>query len=253
MSTFSRHFDYFQPADPRSVSACSAPDIYRHGYLAQTFGTHAAVEIISLYGPAADAMFLYFSTDGIPHWQRANSGPVDWSWQTVDYLFVPAMGFVVPQRLWRPFSNKLLPSLVHNRTLFPPVFFRRRDYEGVGISLEDAKSDRHECLRGHDQHVQFGGKTSTSLRILWLGYEEHTRQIQLKDQSAKTKPITLGRWAKRIAAANPTSIVDAEYDPLWRIGAGGITPADITLVGVVQTSAGTWQPLLKVSRLVDLS
>ena len=39
----------------------------------------------------------------------------------------------------------------------------------------------------------------TKYACQWSGYEEFSRQIQLKDQTRSRNPITLGRWAQYVA------------------------------------------------------
>ncbi len=39
-------------------------------------------------------------------------------------------------------------------------------------------------------------------------------------------------------------------DPNWRIGVGGITKDQVTLIGVIHVSQGSWQPILQLNRYV---
>jgi hypothetical protein len=39
-------------------------------------------------------------------------------------------------------------------------------------------------------------------------------------------------------------------DEHWRIGPGAITKGDVTIVGVVHVSQGSWQPILQLTRYV---
>jgi hypothetical protein len=43
-------------------------------------------------------------------------------------------------------------------------------------------------------------------------------------------------------------LLEEEYDEQWAVGSQGITINDIVLVGVLHTSAGTWQPILRLAR-----
>ena len=39
-----------------------------------------------------------------------------------------------------------------------------------------------------------------------------------------------------------------DFDPRWTVGPHGITMNDIILVGIVHSSAGSWQPIIRLSR-----
>ena len=101
---------------------------------------------------------------------------------------------------------------------------------------------------------------------------EYKRQIQIQDQTRDRNPITLGRLVEHVArtvqrfierppqvrrpvfhcCAVFTSVSsqrnEDDFDPRWTVGARGITMNDIILVGIVHSSAGTWQPILRLSR-----
>lgn len=59
-----------------------------------------------------------------------------------------------------------------------------------------------------------------------------------------------------IATPNDTfhQVLDSEYidDRVerWRIGPGGITRADVIVIGAVRVSAGSWMPILQLNRYV---
>ncbi|KAI0322813.1 hypothetical protein OF83DRAFT_1026798, partial [Amylostereum chailletii] len=163
-------------------------------------------------------------------------------------------GPVIPQRLWSPLYRRIREVVVDNSPLCMPIFFVHHDTGRVGIALSEALAKKHYVLHGDGHAVDLGGKVTTHIRILWKGYHEFKRQIQIQDQTRERNPIILGKLVEHVARtvqrflAQPPPVVEGEYDTRWRVGSGGIQINDIVLVGVVHTSAGSWQPLLRLSR-----
>ncbi|KAI0035486.1 hypothetical protein K488DRAFT_23237, partial [Vararia minispora EC-137] len=164
----------------------------------------------------------------------------------------PSYGPVVPQTLWVPRSSRDLAQYVLEAELQLPIFFLRTN-GGVGLSVADAAAGNSSALVGCSQPVNVGGRTSVHLRMQWPGYKEWKRQFQTRDETAARNVITLdkfirhvGRSIDRFLEAAVTEI--SEGSPAWRIGPGRITRDDITIIGVVHVSSGSWMPILQLNR-----
>ena len=131
------------------------------------FGVQGSMRIhSSLLKMPTNAITPLYCSNGPAHWQAEVLPQTQTPARVVLDYVPPSIGPVIPQRLWRPQSDKLLSSLVHNGALCRPIFFVRRDFDGIGITLEEATHRQHHCLYDYDALVDFGGKTTTSLRIL---------------------------------------------------------------------------------------
>ncbi|KZV67047.1 hypothetical protein PENSPDRAFT_551577, partial [Peniophora sp. CONT] len=163
-------------------------------------------------------------------------------------------GPVVPQQLWQPLYKRIREVLVENSRICMPIFFVVQETGRVGLTLSEALAKKHYLLHGHNQAVDLGGKVTTHIRILWKGYVEYKRQIQIQDQTRDRNPITLGRLVEHVARTvqrfmeRPPQRNEDDFDPRWIVGPQGITMNDIVLVGIVHSSAGSWQPILRLSR-----
>ncbi|KAI0058988.1 hypothetical protein BV25DRAFT_1829544 [Artomyces pyxidatus] len=235
-------------------------DISTHGFIPQTFGSSATPSYwASILKTSVDALRPVYHNDSCPHWSLpppvgqpgtvlARDGP------SLDYLpSFNTRGPVVPQTLWRPIYPRTRELHVDHSPLCLPIFFIQQDAEGVGIPVLEALRKKTHTLRDSYSPVELGGKTTTQLRIRWSGYPESHRQLQIRDETQDRNPIALGRLATHVAKSmqrffDAPGVPDSKADPRWRVGAGGIQLQDVILIGVVHTSAGTWQPILQLSR-----
>ena len=65
--------------------------------------------------------------------------------------------------------------------------------------------------------------------------------------------VTRRYWRCQYLFADRYALQEAEPDPeqpvpRMRIGAGGIVPADVVVVGVVHVSSGSWMPIPQLTR-----
>ena len=116
------------------------------------------------------------------------------------------------------------------------------------------------------------------LSIQWPGYQDFKRQVQLRDETSEHNPITISRFAHHIGRSVeaffkvkssdlPTtttvlsfliSYQSCEPDPgstdsrreQWQIGPHGIQRSDIIVIGAIHVSAGSWMPILQLSRYI---
>jgi hypothetical protein len=98
-----------------------------------------------------------------------------------------------------------------------PVFFEGRDGE-LGLSLEASIDSRRRVLRDANDTAPLGPKTTTHIRIAvstaslcslsefefvdhqyqWPGYKMFRRQIPIRDESSKRKPITMAKFVGQV-------------------------------------------------------
>ncbi|KAI0313534.1 hypothetical protein OF83DRAFT_1037971, partial [Amylostereum chailletii] len=160
---------------------------------------------------------------------------------------------IVPQHLWSPQSALDRERHVVAASLQMPIFFVQRDGE-VGIQAVDAAGGLYSQLIDGDKEAQLGGKATTVIRIQWPGYLPWHEQKHTKSDGRKRQPVTVGKLATLVGASVDHffqvrgKLVDPDSDQLqWRIGGqGGITCHDVTIIGLVQVSAGGWMALLRV-------
>jgi hypothetical protein len=81
----------------------------------------------------------------------------------LDYGIVRT-GTVIPQALWSPENVNEHRKHVVEAILQMPIFFVQQD-GSLGISLDDALNGHCHTLRDARMRAQFGGKTTTHIRI----------------------------------------------------------------------------------------
>ncbi|KAH8989637.1 hypothetical protein EDB86DRAFT_2831513 [Lactarius hatsudake] len=166
-------------------------------------------------------------------------------------------GTVVPQTMWSPRTATDRRQHVEEAKLQMPIFFEAKD-ERLGLSLGASIGGKRHVLRDADVPAPLGQKTTTHIRIVWLGYKMYKRQIPTRDESRAHKPITMARFIRLIARTVNAFFRACEIDSactddrrnLWRIGPGGIQRNDIIIVGAVHVSAGTWVPIMQLNRYI---
>ncbi|KAH9959223.1 hypothetical protein BC827DRAFT_520578 [Russula dissimulans] len=162
-------------------------------------------------------------------------------------------GTVVPQVLWSPQNVNAFEQYVSDATLQMPIFFTHLDGT-LGLSLSDAANGCCQTLCNGREQAQLGGKVTTCIRILWPGYNDYKRQVQIKDETAVKNPITVGKFAHHIGRTVEAFLRDvtpntARRADRWIIGQGGIIPANIRVIGAIHVSAGTWMPILQLNNV----
>ncbi|KAI0051032.1 hypothetical protein FA95DRAFT_423466 [Auriscalpium vulgare] len=233
----------------------SYPDFFMQGYVPQTFGTSVACTFwASVLKVHVDPPL--FSPSPCPHWALPPSSVANNTLHpspaVLDYVVDSTRGPVVPQALWQPLYSRIRELHVGQSPLCRPIFFVRQNGTAVGISLTEALGKRSHNLRDSYTPVDLGGKTTTQLRILWRGYPESRRQLQIKDETRNRNPITLGKLATHVGKSvqrfmDDPGAPEADFDRQWMVGDGGVKPENVILIGVVHTSAGTWQPILQLA------
>ncbi|KAH9034899.1 hypothetical protein EDB85DRAFT_966951 [Lactarius pseudohatsudake] len=166
-------------------------------------------------------------------------------------------GTVVPQTMWTPHTITDKKQHVEEAVLQMPIFFEGVDGR-LGLTLEASAAGRCHGLRNALQVVPLGQNSTTHIRIAWLGYKDFKRQVQIRDETSKHSPISISRFAHHIGRSVDTFLKAYEPDPgctddrrkMWEIGPCGIRRNDIMVIGAIHVSAGSWMPILQLSRYI---
>ena len=209
----------------------------------------------------------------------------------LDYI-VRDCGTVVPQRIWSPATAG--DAQRYCRVLKWPIFFVSGDGRTLGIPLTQATAGRFPPLLNGRVPAPVGNCHTTTIRVTvsasqatrsvpivnhhfqWPGYDEQNRQIMTRDQTQNQNTISLETLAARVAGAVcrilEVSLSESSLQPssdrskmnlarmqcqrpAWQVGGrGGVTENDIILIGLIQVSQGSWQPILQLNRyIIDTS
>ncbi|KAI9463697.1 hypothetical protein BJY52DRAFT_931878 [Lactarius psammicola] len=166
-------------------------------------------------------------------------------------------GTVVPQTMWSPHTVTDKRQHVEAALLQRPIFFEGGDGR-LGLSLEASAAGRCHGLHNAQEFAPLGLKSTTHIRIVWAGYKDFKRQVQIRDETSVQNPITIARFAHHVGRSVDAFLKACEPDPgstdsrreLWRIGQGGIQRSDIIVIGAIHVSAGSWMPILQLSRYI---
>ncbi|KAH8998669.1 hypothetical protein EDB92DRAFT_1198774 [Lactarius akahatsu] len=234
------------------------------GYLSQTFQSRAAeqyfLNLLKRTSIPSDAtlsytMEGYFCVHSVPPHipTRFPNLPDRW---LLDRGIVNS-GTVVPQTMWSPRTAADKRQHVEEAELQMPIFFEAKDGR-LGLSLGASIGGKCHGLRDAGVPAPLGQKTTTHIRIVWLGYKMYKRQIPTRDESRAHNPITMARFVRLVGRTVDAFFRVCELDSgctddrrkLWRIGPGGIQRNDIIIVGAVHVSAGTWVPIMQLNRYI---
>lgn len=167
-------------------------------------------------------------------------------------------GTVVPQRGWVPADEVDIRRHVASAVLQLPIFFVNHN-GGLGFRLPDILRGCDRELHNANSFATLGGKYTTHVRIHWPGYEYWKRQIATRDETHARNPITMARFMRHIGASVDKFFREClskgyvATDPRWQItmpGGGGITAEEVKVIGAIHISAGSWMPILQLTRYV---
>ncbi|KAF8263647.1 hypothetical protein EI94DRAFT_1596241 [Lactarius quietus] len=160
--------------------------------------------------------------------------------------------------MWSPHTVIDRRQHVEEAILQMPIFFEGIDGR-LGLSLEATAAGRCHGLRNARQFALLGPKSTAHIRIGWLGYKDFKRQVQIRDETIAHNPITISRFAHHIGRSVDAflkvrssldhGVTDSRHQ-LWRIGPGGIQRSDVILIGAIHISAGSWMPILQLTRYI---
>ncbi|KAH9080640.1 hypothetical protein EDB83DRAFT_1002965 [Lactarius deliciosus] len=234
------------------------------GYLSQTFKSRAAEQYflnllkspsIPSHATLSCTMEGYFCVHSVPHHISTQFPNLPDRW-LLDRGIVNR-GTVVPQKMWSPRTATDKRQHVEEAELQMPIFFEAKNGR-LGLPLRASIGGKCHALRDVDDPAPLGQKTTTHIRIVWLGYKMYKRQIPTRDESRAHKPITMARFVRLVGRTVDAFFRDCELDSrctdtrreLWRIGPGGIQRNDIIIVGAIHVSAGTWMPIMQLNRYI---
>jgi len=167
------------------------------------------------------------------------------------------MGTVVPQTMWSPVTVEDRRRLVGEAELQMPIFFEGADGK-LGVPLEACAAGRCDGLINAQEFAQLGQRSIINIRVMWLGYKAFKCQVQIHDDVMGHHPVTVAKFAHHVGRAIDAFLKADQPDPgcvdwrsgRWRIGQGGIEPSDIMIIGAVEVSAGSWMPILQLTRYI---
>ncbi|KAH9014674.1 hypothetical protein EDB84DRAFT_1528755, partial [Lactarius hengduanensis] len=110
---------------------------------------------------------------------------------------VVARGSVVPQAMWSPHTVTDRKQHVEEAVLQMPIFFEGIDGR-LDLPLEAAAAGRCHALRNGQEFASLGQKSTTHIRIVWPGYKDFKRQVEIRDETSEHNPITISRFAHHI-------------------------------------------------------
>ncbi|KAI0041045.1 hypothetical protein FA95DRAFT_1683444 [Auriscalpium vulgare] len=231
------------------------PELYLNGYISNTFSPNGAQYYFAcLLKVQSPNLHPTWSPQGWPGAAFITLG--NGQTRLLDYYFNPSSGSVIPQRLWFPHSVTDQRQYVAEAQLESPVFFVHEN-GALGVTLPNALTGNCHSLRGVRHAAPIGGKASTHLRIAWPGYKDWKRQFQTRDETPDRNPITLEKFVRHVGRSVDAFLQQCEGDPMQRAnpaymigGPTGIRREEITIIGVVHVSAGSWQPIIKLSRII---
>ncbi|KAI0270565.1 hypothetical protein BC834DRAFT_861988 [Gloeopeniophorella convolvens] len=177
----------------------------------------------------------------------------------IDHRVRSDLGTVVPQRIWGPRNPADIRRYVTGDVqLNLPVFFTKRD-GSVGLPLVSAAAGDCMSLLKASSTAPVGEGHTADIHINWCGYADWVTQIMIRDQTPHRRTITLEKLAKRIASGvirflegperreQAQGRRDQEYRK-WRVEREQINKRRIWLIGLVQVSQGSWQPILQLDQ-----
>jgi len=175
----------------------------------------------------------------------------------LDYNMGATQGTVVPQRRWTPADEVGVGRFVESAVLQLPIFFVNCN-GGLGFRLPDILRGCVQDLHNADGFAPLGGRYTTHIRINWPGYGYWKRQVAIRDETHARNPITVARFMKHVASSVDKFLrecISKRYvvaDRRWQIGIvpEGITADEVKIIGAIHVSAGSWMPIIQLTRYV---
>ncbi|KAI9454399.1 hypothetical protein BJY52DRAFT_1122801, partial [Lactarius psammicola] len=155
-------------------------------------------------------------------------------------------GSVVPQEMWPLRNVHDMKRYVVQVSLRMPIFFEGVDGR-LGLSLEAAAAGRCNGLRSAQEFAPLGYSPTIYIRIVWPSYKDFKRQVQIHDETRDRNPITISRFAHHIGQS-----VDAFFKvrPSDLLRTTPVLSSDVIVIGAINTSAGSWMPILQLGRYI---
>ncbi|KAH9051057.1 hypothetical protein EDB87DRAFT_1104777 [Lactarius vividus] len=170
----------------------------------------------------------------------------------LDYNSRGTQGTILPQQRWAPADEVDFRRHVEDAVLQLPIYFVNIN-GSIGFLLPDILRGCDRDLRNANSFATLGGRSTTHIRINWPGYAYWKRQVATRDETGER--ITMARFMKHIGTSvdkflrERISNCDVGTDPRWQIGLhGGITQAEVKIIGAIHVSAGSWMPIIQLTR-----
>ncbi|KAH9165183.1 hypothetical protein EDB89DRAFT_1911588 [Lactarius sanguifluus] len=253
---------------PRNQVVIRAEDVLVDGFVAQTFKPEDANNffMLLLRTPPPQRFLPHY---GIVYHQGAwyithNANLVQGTSPNVPFNTTPLLdyssrateGTILPQQRWTPADEVDVRRHVEGAALQLPIYFVKRD-GSIGFPLPDILRGYDRDLHNANNFAPLGGRTTTHIRINWPGYRYWKRQVATRDETHARNPITLGRFMKHIGTSVDKFLRECmahgsvATESRWQIGGhGGITQAEVKLIGAIHVSAGSWMPIIQLTRYV---
>ncbi|KAH9053779.1 hypothetical protein EDB87DRAFT_1689916 [Lactarius vividus] len=174
----------------------------------------------------------------------------------LDYSSRGAQGTILPQQRWTPADEVDVRRHVVGAVFQLPIYFVNSN-GSIGFPLPDILQGRDRDLRNANDFAPLGGRTATHIRINWPGYMYWKRQVATRDETHARNPITLARFMRHLGTSVDRFLRECiahgsvARDPRWQIGGhGGITQAEVKVIGAIQVSANSWMPIIQLTRYV---
>ncbi|KAI9439238.1 hypothetical protein H4582DRAFT_2075898 [Lactarius indigo] len=245
-----------------------AGDIVIDGFVARTFTREDANNyfMLLLKTPHSQRFLVYYGiiyhqgawyiTRNVNMMQGTSPGIPFCATPLLDYNIGATHGTVIPQRRWSPADEVDVRRHVEGAMLQLPIFFVNRN-GGIGFGLPDILRGCDRDLHNANNFAPLGGRATTHIRINWPGYTYWKRQIATRDETHARNPITLARLMKHVGISVDKFFRECmahgyvATDPRWQIGMrGGITQAEVKVIGAVHVSANSWMPIMQLTRYV---
>ncbi|KAJ7763654.1 hypothetical protein DFH07DRAFT_812674 [Mycena maculata] len=179
-----------------------------------------------------------------------------------DALSLPAVGVYgpfVPQLMYTPHTTSDRRRYIGEVGMEPPIHFWVENPSECGIPLSDAFHSRVKRVLNRDGIVFEDLGPSVSMRLEWPGYRQWSRKIRTRRFFRNPGPLTRAELARRVAKCVQRFIQESHGQPMeddtkarWRVGLGPnqIKLEDLVLVSIHNVSPGSWQPHLRLRRLL---
>ncbi|KAF8257743.1 hypothetical protein EI94DRAFT_1254355 [Lactarius quietus] len=250
-----RQMDYLSVSTPAPNP--TSTDLLVDGFVARTFAPEDAAnyfvllfrspQFIQQFGVVYHDGGAWYITHNVNSVQGTSPGVPLQTRPLLDYSTNPTYGTVVPQRRWTPADEVDFRRHVEAAVLQLPLFFVNRN-GSIGFPLQDILQGCDRELHHASHFAPLGGKSTTHIRINWPGYRFSKRQIATRDETRDHNPITIGRFMKHVGTSvekffrNMANGVVSTV-PQWQIGMqGGITQAQVKVIGVIHVSAVAFLP-----------
>ncbi|KAI9573111.1 hypothetical protein HD554DRAFT_1142789 [Boletus coccyginus] len=190
----------------------------------------------------------------------ANSHPqhvVSWYLVCWDAVIINGPRTFVPQTIYQPRSHGDKERYVSHAQLHPPIIFIGQNSSEWGVPISHLLSKQlANLIAGHEPAFPSCGP-SIGIRLEWPGYHPCHKQVSTKDYTHKRLMINkaklakvVARWVEKFMDGMSKQAMQVGVDRRWKVGPRDITVDDIILVSLHHVSQGSWQPQLRLRRII---